>query len=84
MDGDSVGHCGEARMDFHFRSDDAGASPARAERLEVLADERSSGGSGSGQRQAESVQNCFLAQDDHVFRDVLVLRVHDKFGDVFG
>ena len=41
VNGSAVGQGGEAWMHFHLRTDDAAATAIRAERLDVLANERS-------------------------------------------
>ena len=33
--------------------------------------------------QAETVEDGFASKCEHVFRDVLVLRIHDELGHVF-
>src|ERR1700720_2959035 len=74
MNGDAVGQRGEAGMNFHFRSDDAGVSSTGTEGFDLLADPRPRRGSRSGKRQPEAIQNCFFAEGDHVLWNVLVLR----------
>ena len=78
----SVHECRESRRSLERRSDDDGLSPADAKVLEILAADGSCLCPRSGQREAQSVKNRFLAEFNDVRGNIFIGRVYDKSADI--
>src|SRR5206468_11271652 len=78
----SAPECREWRRSLARRSDDAAPSRADAKVLTTLAADGSCPCPRSGQREAQSVRNRFLAELNDVRRNIFIGRVYGKSADI--
>ena len=85
VDRNAVGKSGEARVSFHGRSDDAGLACSVTPSDFTYCRTRGAMTDADPARARPKPSSIdFLPRAKNVFGNVLVVRVHDEFGDVLG
>ena len=84
MDEDAVGERREARGSLDAGADDARLRAGESETLDIGSNDRSHHGRRSRQRQPEAVEDRFLAENEHIVRNIGIRGARDEIGDVLG